>query len=194
MTSGVHAVAGFPIETAVRKKKAALTHIMHQVLISTSILANWLEAFQWQWNAAMTLVGIVLAIPHDDSTGAARSTIDLSVAVLESFGNSFAVTAGAPSILGKLCAKVDVLIENGQGKKAVWLEKTQVVTNYQEVGEQSPMDGNPAALPSIDDPMGFFNVTAAEFRGLSAQSIEIMATEMYDDVDLSGMDDGYLNR
>ena len=179
---------------------------MHQVLTSTSILAGWLEAFQWQWNAAMTLVGIVLAFPHDDSTGAARSTIDLSVAVLGSFGNRFAVAAGAPSILGELCAKVDVLIENGQGKKAVRLEKTQVVTDYQEVektkvvtdyqevGEQSLMDGNPAALPSIDDPMGFFNATAPEFRGLSAQSIDIMATEMYDDVDLSGMNDGYLNQ
>ena len=136
----------------------ALTHIMHQVLTSTSILAGWLEAFQWQWNAAMTLVGIVLAFPHNDSTGAARSIIDLSVAVLENFGNSFAVATGAASILGELCAKVDVLIENGQRKKAVRLEKTQVVTNYQEVenmqvvtnyqevGEQSLTDGDSAAV------------------------------------------------
>lgn len=35
----------------------ALTHIMHQVICSTDILSGWNEAFQWQWNAAMTLVG-----------------------------------------------------------------------------------------------------------------------------------------
>ena len=171
----------------------ALTHMMHQVLTSTSILAGWLEAFQWQWNAAMTLVGIVLAYPHDDSTGAARSTIDLSVAVLENFGNSFAVAAGAANILGELCAKVDVLIEKSQGNKGVRLEKMQLVTNYQEIGEESLMDGTSAALPSVDESLGFFNVSAPEFRGLLAQSIDIMATETYDDFDLSRINDGYLN-
>ena len=171
----------------------ALTHMMHQVLTSTSILAGWLEAFQWQWNAAMTLVGIVLAYPHDDSTGAARSTIDLSVAVLENFGNSFAVAAGAANILGELCAKVDMLIEKNQGQKGVRLEKMQLVPNYQEVDEESLMDGNFPALPSMDESLGFFNMTAPEFRGLLAQSIDIMATDMHDGFDSSGMNDGYLN-
>ena len=172
----------------------ALTHMMHQVLTSTSILAGWLEAFQWQWNAAITLVGIVLAYPHDDSTGAARSTIDLSVAVLENFGNSFAVAAGAANILGELCAKVDMLIEKSQEQKGVGLEKMQLVTNYQEVDEESLMDGNFPALPSLDESLGFFNMTAPEFRGLLAQSIDIMATDMHDGFDLSGMNDGYLNQ
>lgn len=171
----------------------ALTHMMHQVLTSTSILAGWLEAFQWQWNAAMTLVGIVLAYPHDVSTGAARSTIDLSVAVLENFGDSFAVAAGAANIVGELCAKVDVLIEKSQGEKVVRLEKFQVVTNIQEVDEESLMDGNLPALPSIDESSGFFDVTAPDFRGVLAQSIDIMATDMYDDFDLSGINVGYLN-
>ena len=171
----------------------ALTYMMHQVLTSTSILAGWLEAFQWQWNAAMTLVGIVLAYPHDDSTGAARSTIDLSVAVLENFGNSFAVAAGAANIVGELCAKIDVLIEKSQGKKGVRLEKMQLVTNYQEVDEESLMDGNFSALPPMDESLGFFNETAPELRGVLAQSIDIMATDMYDDFELSGINDGYLN-
>ena len=172
----------------------ALTHMMHQVLTSTSILAGWLEAFQWQWNAAMTLVGIVLAYPHDDSTGAARSTLDLSVAVLENFGNSFAVAAGAVNILGELCAKVDVLIEKNQGKKDAGLEEMQLVRNYQEVDEESLMDGSFLALPSMDESLGFFDVTAPEFRGVLAQSIDIMATDMYDDFDLSGIYNGYLNK
>ncbi|CAD6576273.1 MAG: hypothetical protein ASARMPRED_007674 [Alectoria sarmentosa] len=171
----------------------ALTHMMHQVLTSTSILAGWLEAFQWQWNAAMTLVGIVLAYPHDDSTGAVRSTIDLSVAVLDNFGNSFAVAAGAANIVGELCVKIDVLMEKSQGKKGVRLEKMQPVTSYQEVDEESLMDENFPALPSMDESLGFFNVTAPETRGVFAQSIDIMATDMYDDFALSGINDGYLN-
>ena len=171
----------------------ALTHMMHQVLTSTSILAGWLEAFQWQWNAAMTLVGIVLAFPHGDPTGAARNTIDLSLAVLEDFGNSFGVAAGAANILGILCAKVDVLIEKSHGKKDVRLEKMQLVINYQEVAEESLVDGDSAALPSMDESLGFFNATAPEFRGLLAQSIDIMSTEMYDDFDLSRSNDGYIN-
>ncbi|KAI4159737.1 MAG: hypothetical protein LQ342_006352 [Letrouitia transgressa] len=171
----------------------ALTHMMHQVLNSTSILAGCLEAFQWQWNAAMTLVGIVLAYPHDDSTGAARSTIDLSVAVLENFGNNFAVAAGAANIVGELRAKVDVLMEKSQGKEGVGLEKMQLVTSYQEVDGESLMDSNFPALPPMDEAFDFFNVIAPESRGMLAQSIDILATDMYDDFDLSGMKDGYLN-
>lgn len=171
----------------------ALTHMMHQVLTSTSILAGWLEAFQLQWNAAMTLVGIVLAYPQDDWTGEARSTIDLSVAVLENFGNSFAVAAGAANILGKLCAKVDVLTKKSQGTKVVMVEKIQVVTSIQEVDEENPMDGELPVLPSMDESLGILDETAPEFRDMLAQSIDIMATDMYDDFDFSGINDGYLN-
>lgn len=169
----------------------ALTHMTHQVLTSTSILAGWLEAFQWQWNAAMTLVGFVLAYPHDASTGAARSTIDLSVAVLENFGNSFAVAAGAANIIGELCAKVDVLIEKSQGKGGVRLDEMPLVTGYQEVDEASLMDGNFPASSSMDESLGFLNLTAPEVRGVLAQSIDIMATDMCDDFDLSRIIDSY---
>ena len=178
----------------------ALTQMMHQVLTSTSILAGWLEAFHWQWNAAMTLVGIVLAYPHDDSTGVARSTIDISLAVLEIFGNSFAVAAGAANILAELCAKVDVLIEESRGKNGgsgggdgVRLDTMQLVKSYQEVDDESLVVGNFPALPSMDESLDFFDVTAPDFRGVLAQSIDIMATDMYDDFDLSGVNDGYLN-
>lgn len=171
----------------------ALTHMMHQVLTSTPILAGWLEAFQWQWNAAMTLVGFVLAYPQDDSTGAARSTIDLSVAVLENFGDSFAVAAGAANIISELCAKVDVLIEKSRGKEGFRLDKMPPVTGYQEVDEENLMDSNFPAFSSMDESSDFFNVTAPEPRGVLAQSIDIMATDMYDDFNLSGINDGYPN-
>lgn len=98
----------------------ALTHITHQVLSSTSILDGWHEAFQWQWNAAMTLAGFVLAYPQGTSTSAARSVIDLSIAVLGKFGKSFDVAASAASIIRDLSTKIDLLAErSGATRDAV---------------------------------------------------------------------------
>ena len=169
----------------------ALTHMMYQVLTSTSILAGWLEAFQWQWNAAITLVGFVLAYPHDDSSGAARNTIDISVAVLENFGNSFAVAARAANIMGELCAKVDVLTEKSQRKEGVRVETMQPATDYEEVDEETLMNGNVPALSFMDESLGFFNLAAPDLRGVLAQSRDFIATDMYNDFDLSGINVGY---
>ncbi|KAI9716322.1 MAG: hypothetical protein M1812_005387 [Candelaria pacifica] len=171
----------------------ALTHMMHQVITSTSILAGWLEVFQWQWNAAMTLIGFVLAYPHDDSTGAARTTIDLSVAVLENFGNSFAVAAGAANIVGELCIKVDLLNKKSRGKEGVRQNNLQLGTGYPETNEESLMNNDFPAFSSVDEPLGFFNMDAPEFQGVLAQSIDIINTDIYDDFDLSGINDGYSN-
>ncbi len=189
------ATAQIPLADRMAMKCAAhamaLTHMMHQVLTSTSILAGWHEAFQWQWNAAMTLVGFVLAHPHSASTRAARSTIDLSVAVFEIFGNSFAVAAGAANIMSELCAKVDLLIEQSQGKEGVALDKMQLVTGHQEVGEESFLNGDFRAALTVGGPLSFFDVTAVELTGVLAQSIDIFATDMYNDFDLSSIDSSF---
>jgi len=171
----------------------ALTHMMHQVLSSTSILAGWHEAFQWQWNAAMTLVGFVLAHPQGVSTRAARSTIDLSVAVFENFGNSFAVAAGAANIMSELCTKVDLLIEQSQGKEGFALDKLQLVIGCQEAGDENFMNGNFTAAPTVDGPPSFFDEPAAELMGVLAQSIDIFAADIYNDFDLSGIDSSFLD-
>ncbi|EEU36840.1 uncharacterized protein NECHADRAFT_1708, partial [Fusarium vanettenii 77-13-4] len=86
---------------------ATLTKIMHQVLSSTDILNGWHEAFQWQWNAAMTLVGFVLAYPQAASTAEARKAIDVSLDVLDLYGASFAVAAKAADVVRRLRAEVD---------------------------------------------------------------------------------------
>lgn len=87
----------------------ALTTITHHALSSTTILSGWHEAFQWQWNAAMTLVGFVLAHPQSPSTAAARNAIALSVSVFDIFGASFAVASSAASIVRNLVTKIDFL-------------------------------------------------------------------------------------
>jgi hypothetical protein len=95
----------------------ALTHIIHQVLSSTSILDGWHEAFQWQWNAVMTLVGFVLAYPHCSSTATARSAIDLSITIFDIFGKSFPVAVNTAVVIRDLSAKIDFLTEQRRAEQ-----------------------------------------------------------------------------
>ncbi|KAK9490512.1 hypothetical protein V1508DRAFT_457751 [Lipomyces doorenjongii] len=133
----------------------ALTHMMHQ----------------WQWNAAMTLVG-----------SGARSAIDLSVAVFENFGNSFAVAASAASIMSDLSTEVDLFIQS-QGMQGVAM---QPATNCEESGDESLINGNSIAAPAVDGLLSFDDDNAVEISVL-AQSIDIFAAETYNDFDWSGI-------
>ncbi|KAK9326521.1 hypothetical protein V1520DRAFT_285027 [Lipomyces starkeyi] len=164
----------------------ALTHMMHQVMLSTSILAGWHEAFQWQWNAAMTLVGFVLAYPQGASTWAARSAIDLSVAVFENFGNSFAVAASAATIMTDLSAKVDLLIEQSQWKQVAQTlnasEKMPMVRGSEESGYEMLLNGDFTAAQIVDGTLSSGDETTAEITRVLAQSIDIFA-ETYNDFD-----------
>ncbi|CAM1505932.1 Fc.00g115690.m01.CDS01 [Cosmosporella sp. VM-42] len=95
----------------------ALTNILHQVFSSTSVLNGWCEVFQWQWNAAMTLVGFVLAYPDGVTTAAARSGIDLAVVVLDIYGKSITVAKSAANIIRNLATKVDIFTQHRPGKQ-----------------------------------------------------------------------------
>ena len=87
----------------------SLTHIMHQILTETDMLNGWHEAFQWQWNAALSLVGFILAYPLTPSSSTAREAIDSAISVFENFGNNFAVASSAASVTRDLTAKADFL-------------------------------------------------------------------------------------
>ncbi|KAL4801859.1 fungal-specific transcription factor domain-containing protein [Aspergillus unguis] len=153
----------------------AATHIMHQVLETTSILNGWHEAFQWQWNAAMTLVGFLLAFPQSSSACDARNTIDLSVTALEHFGNGFPVAANAATIMRDLSVKVDHL-SNG---KDVGISVQQLVSpGREELSQSSGYD------PTLDWPVNWDAST--EIGGILGHSIDISA-ETLTDVDWSNM-------
>lgn len=87
---------------------SAFTSILHQVLSSTEILTGWHETFQWQWNASMTLVGFVLARPLAVSATNARRSIDLSLNVLDKFGQSFPVAVRAADVVRQLHANINL--------------------------------------------------------------------------------------
>lgn len=50
----------------------ALTTMIHETLRDTDLLGGWHEAFQWQWNAALTLLGFILSNPQSDLYHEAR--------------------------------------------------------------------------------------------------------------------------
>ncbi|KAH8647872.1 fungal-specific transcription factor domain-containing protein [Xylariales sp. PMI_506] len=85
----------------------ALTKIIHQAQSETPLLDGWHEAFQWQWSAAISLAGFLLAYPQSPIAADARSAIDLAVAVFDVFGRGFAVATSAATIVRDLCTKVD---------------------------------------------------------------------------------------
>ena len=88
-----------------------VTHLMHQVLTETDILSGWHEAYQWQWNATLSLIGFILAYPISPSTASARKAINGAIGVLDIFGNNFAVAASAANVTRDLTAKADFLID-----------------------------------------------------------------------------------
>ncbi|CRG86574.1 hypothetical protein PISL3812_03584 [Talaromyces islandicus] len=89
-----------------------ISKITHQLLTQTSILDGWHEAFHWQWNAAMTLIGYVAAFPHAQLAAEVHAAIDLAIAVFDNFGVRFSVAANAANIVRDLRVKVEFLAKN----------------------------------------------------------------------------------
>ncbi|KAL9611867.1 MAG: hypothetical protein Q9167_003521 [Letrouitia subvulpina] len=96
----------------------AITYIIHQVLSETDFLSGWHEAFQWQWNATLTMVGFTLAYPLTPSSASARRAIDGAVNIFENFGNNFAAAASAANVTRNLATKADFLIHQLGGDAA----------------------------------------------------------------------------
>lgn len=165
----------------------ALTHIMHQVLLSTPILAGWVESFQWQWNASLTLVGFVLAYPQDILAPTARAALDLSIEVFEKFGDSFAVAASAADIMRDISYKADFLLASRTGE-----DRLELLNNAPtELGSGFITADNFAATQARDGFDGFEGVATADITGVLGQSIDILAAEPYTDFDWPGINGNF---
>ena len=88
-----------------------ITNIIHQILTETDILSGWHEAFQWLWNATLSLIGFMLAYPIHPSTPSARKAIDNAISAFKSFGNNFAIATSAANVTRDLTLKADLLID-----------------------------------------------------------------------------------
>jgi hypothetical protein len=88
------------------------TLIMHQAVTETELMSGWTDFFSLQWNAAITIIGFVIASPIHSATRKAHGAIDKAVAVFDVFGCTFAVSADAAAIARDMMSKADTLAGN----------------------------------------------------------------------------------
>jgi hypothetical protein len=87
------------------------TRMMYQILTGSEILSGMHEAFHFQWNATVSLIGFILAYPLSPLTPEARENVNNAITVFETFGKHFAVGASAANVTRNLVAKADYLTE-----------------------------------------------------------------------------------
>ncbi|OAT11366.1 fungal specific transcription factor domain-containing protein, variant [Blastomyces gilchristii SLH14081] len=117
------------------KHAMAITHIIHQILNESDILPGWHEAYQWQWNASLSLIGFILAHPNTPLTPIARNAINKAITVFETFGNHFAIAASAANVTHSLIAKIDILLNHSQsGTKS-----SQASSYISEIASANPL-------------------------------------------------------
>ncbi|KAK3300373.1 fungal-specific transcription factor domain-containing protein [Chaetomium fimeti] len=87
----------------------AITTVIHQTVVEKDLLAGWLEAFQQQWNAAITMVGFLLAFPGSPVAPHVRTALATAIEVFEEFGKHFAVGSSAANATRDLLSKIDLL-------------------------------------------------------------------------------------
>ncbi|KAI5860472.1 fungal-specific transcription factor domain-containing protein [Durotheca rogersii] len=155
----------------------AFTRIMRQVMSTTDILAGWHEAFQWQWNCAMTLVGFVLAYPRCDLAPAVRDAINASIEVLGIFGNSFGIAASAASLVRGLNVTADHVVSQAGDRTQLVDEAPKVEAGNDSSssmavmteGDQTGMPAGPgsAMLPEFDEE------TIAAMQGILEGSMDM---------------------
>ncbi|PGG98771.1 hypothetical protein GX51_06630 [Blastomyces parvus] len=88
----------------------ACTNIIDQMLRETDLLTGWYDAYKFQWNAALALVGFCLAYPIHGQTMSVRRAIDDAIGVFEIFGANLALARSAAGVMRDLAAKVDGFI------------------------------------------------------------------------------------
>ncbi|KAL4940725.1 hypothetical protein BDV06DRAFT_196025 [Aspergillus oleicola] len=91
------------------KHATTITHILSETLATNESLKGWYEAYQWQWNATLSLAGFVLAYPLHSASAGVRAALDTAITVFEVFGNHFAVAKRAADVTRGLITKADIL-------------------------------------------------------------------------------------
>ncbi|KAL4786889.1 fungal-specific transcription factor domain-containing protein [Aspergillus varians] len=130
----------------------SLTRITHQVIEETPILDGWHEAFYYQWNAVMTLIGFIMAYPDASTATEIKGAISLAISVLDNFGAKFSVAANARKIVQGLCIKADIFAEHTLAESelsngpetVVWddLSSLRQESSYNNISASNLVDGN----------------------------------------------------
>ncbi|KAL8935117.1 MAG: hypothetical protein Q9216_005578 [Gyalolechia sp. 2 TL-2023] len=146
----------------------AITNIMHQIVTESDILRGWYEAFQWQWNATLSLIGYILAYPRTPITSSSRQAVDKATEVFEIFGGNFAMAASAANVTRDLTAKADSLSHSSEDKAATPFSFSDDVGELQNLSNQKPI------MDHAQDAGA--NETSAVFQNLFAGSMDMAFT------------------
>ena len=140
----------------------ASTNITLQILKSADILNGWHEAYHFQWNATLTMVGFIFANPVCPPTPTARRTVNSAIEVFDIFRNNFAVAASAANITRDLAAKVDSFLDRFR-KGSVSAQQTPA--------------SNPASLPTTSMFQSFINDNTNNYNANSTTNMFQVDTE-----------------
>lgn len=137
----------------------ASTRITRQSLEETDILNGWHEAYQFQWDAALSMIGFAFAYPVCPPTPSARKAIDSAISVFDIFGNNFAVASSAANMTRDLAAKADYLIDcfrtnltpSSQLQSVSPLSSLNTLQSFQNPNENG--DNNPDTAENLINPI-----------------------------------------
>lgn len=131
-----------------------LTMIAHHVLSTSSILDGWHELFQWQWSAALALVGYTLVFPMENPVLPLSpvAAIDLAVETMSRFADRLPPAASATNILSGLRMNIEFLREKLRASHQHGQELSITLTNDSDAFARAP-DGLQQVLiwPSATD-------------------------------------------
>ncbi|KAL1604935.1 hypothetical protein SLS60_004476 [Paraconiothyrium brasiliense] len=91
------------------KHAVAITSILEQTCSKSSYLDGMLEVWQWQWSAALSLVGYVMAYPNNPFSPHVRRSVDTAILVLNSCSRDVAA-----EVILELVGKADTLHPGAQ--------------------------------------------------------------------------------
>lgn len=111
--------------TACATHAIAMTHILHQVQTQNNVLNGWYQVYQWQWNAALSLVGSIIANPGAPTTEAARRALDVAMRVFGHLSPACAAAVEAGRVTGELVGIVDGVVARWEGLRGREQEQEQ---------------------------------------------------------------------
>jgi hypothetical protein len=85
--------------------------IIYQVLTDTRLLDNHHEAFRWQWNATLSLIGYMIAYPGSAGCIQAGEAVHTAMRIFEHQGECFAIALLAKQTTEELLTRVNALGE-----------------------------------------------------------------------------------
>lgn len=91
-----------------------MIQIAHQDITEGDSLRTWSIVCTWQWHAALSIVGYILAYPRGPVTPTGRKALSIAIASFELLSGTFTNTISCVHVLRNLVEKVDILLGDAQ--------------------------------------------------------------------------------